>query len=379
MGLPGRIRSRAVLLGVVAVALLSVLAVGCGGDDSDDGSAGASGGGAQGAADFGDVQLTIGGWGGAINEQTRKSYLAPYEAQGGSSAVFDNAPAAQLARLQAQARSGNVTWDALDSAGADSAWPLHAEGLLEPLPADLKADLVEVLGEDKVTDFGFTHANIAHVIVCDMEKVDACPKTMAEFFDVEQYPGSRMFPGVGPLTAAAMAQSALGLSKEEIANEPPDLDAVFEKLEEVKPAIDVFFTSGDQQEQIMRSGEADMGIMWSGRAYALADQGMDLEINWEGGVYEPSYWAVTADAPNQDAAFALLRYIAENAKGQAEWAEALHYSVPNPKALEMVPDKIRAELADTPSNFEQIVVPNYPWYSENTAELNHRYQDFVSG
>ncbi len=372
------IRRRSALLGVVAIAVLAVFAAGCGSDDSGD-STSASSGGTSTDEKFGDVRLTVGGWGGAINKQTQLSYLDPYKAEGGSSAVFDDAPATQLARLQAQNKAGNVTWDVLDSVGADAAWPMHAEGLLEPLPADLKSHLEEVLGEERVTDFGFTHANIAHVIACNMDKVDACPKTMAEFFDVEKYPGSRMFPGVGPLTAAAMAQSASGVDGKAIQNDPPDLDAVFDKLDEVKPGVDVFFTSGDQQEQIMRSGEADMGIMWSGRAYALKSQGMNLEINWDGGVYEPSYWAVAKGAPNKEAGFALLRWIADNAKGQAEWAEALHYSVPNPKALEMVPENIRAELADTPSNFEQIVVPNYPWYAENTKELNQRYQDFVGG
>jgi putative spermidine/putrescine transport system substrate-binding protein len=363
------------LVSGLLVALLALAIAACGGDDGDSGDSG----GGSGDELFGDVQLTIGGWGGTINKQTNISYLQPYEAEGGSSAVFDNAPAAQLARVQAQHRSGNVTWDVLDSIGADGAWPLHAEGLLEPLPEDLKEHLTEVLGPRKVTDFGFTHANIAHVIACNMDKVDKCPKSMEEFFDIEQFPGSRMFPGVGPLTAAAMAQSAMGIPAEEIENEPPDLDAVFQKLDEVKPAVDVFFTSGDQQEQIMRSGEADMGIMWSGRAYALAAGGMNMEVNWEGGVYEPSYWAAVKDGPNTEAAFALMEWIAENAEGQAEWAEALHYSVPNPEALELVPEETRAELADTPENFDQIVTPNYPWYSENTEELNTRYQDWVGG
>lgn len=363
---------------LLLVALLAFAIAACGGDDNG-GSGGSSD--AAGSEDelFGDVQLTIGGWGGTINKQTNISYLQPYKAAGGSSAVFDNAPAAQLARIQAQNRSGNVTWDVVDSIGADGAWPLWEEGLLEPLPADLKEHLVEVLGPRKVTDFGFTHANIAHVIACNMDKVDVCPKTMEEFFDVENFPGKRMFPGVGPLTAAVLAQSAMGVPAEEIENEPPDLDAIFAKLDEVKPAVEVFFTSGDQQEQIMRSGEADMGIMWSGRAYAVKAGGMNLEVNWDGGVYEPSYWAAVKGGPNTEAAFALMKWIADNAEGQAEWAEALHYSVPNPDALELVPAETQAELADTPENFERIVTPNYQWYAENTEELNTRFQDWVGG
>lgn len=365
MGLWARIGRLTLVLGVVAAL---VVAVGCGDDDDGNG-----GGGSEPA------ELTVGAWGGTIDKATKAYYTDPYSDETGDSFVFDDAPAAQLARLQAQNKAGNVTWDLLDSVGADNAWPLYEEQLLEPLPAGLKARLTAELGKDKVTDFGFTHANIAHVVVCNLDQVDKCPKNMAEFFDVEQFPGSRMFPGIGAITATAMAQSALGVPPEQIANDPPDLDAVFGKLDEVKPEIKVFFTSGDQQEQVMRSGEADMGIMWSGRAYALKAQGMNLEINWDGGVYEPSYWAVPAGAPHKQAAFKLIEWIATNVDGQSQWANELHYSVPNPKALDKLPANVQEELADTPSNFEQIVTPNYPWYAQNTKAVDGRFQDYVKG
>ena len=375
MGLLARIRQLTVVFGMLAA--LAVLA-GCGGDD-DGGGGGGGGGGAAGADSAEPVELTVGAWGGTIDKATKAYYTDPYAEETGNTFVFDDAPAAQLARVQAQNKAGNVTWDVMDSVGGDNAWPLHAEGLLEPLPADLKDTLTSELGEGKVTDFGFTHANIAHVVVCNMDKVDACPKNMAEFFDIEQYPGSRMFPGIGAVTVTTMAQSALGLSSEEITNEPPDVDAVFSKLEEVKPEIKVFFTSGDQQEQVMRSGEADIAIMWSGRAYALKSQGMNLEVNWDGGVYEPSYWAVPKGAENADAAFEFMEWLAMNVEGQSKWANELHYSVPNPAALETLPPNIQEELADTPSNFEKIVTPNYEWYAENTKALDGPFQDYVKG
>lgn len=362
---------------LAAVGLL-VFVAGCGSDDSAKKSDGAAG--SSTASDAAKpVKLTVGAWGGTIDKATKAYYTDPYAKETGNSFVFDDAPAAQLARLKAQNKAGNVTWDVIDSAGSDNAWPLHEAGLLAPLPADLKERLIAELGAGKVTDFGFSHANIGHTIICNMDKVKACPKNMAEFFDAKKFPGARMFPGIGSITAAAMAQSAMGLSPEQIASEPVDTDAVFKKLDELKPAIKVFFTSGDQQEQIMRSGEADMGIMWSGRAYAIKAQGMNAEINWDGGVYEPSYWAVAKGSKNEAAGFKLLEYIAKNVDGQAKWANELHYSVPNPKALATLPQNIQDELADTPSNFEKIVTPNFAWYAKNTQELDGRFQDFVKG
>jgi putative spermidine/putrescine transport system substrate-binding protein len=375
MALLARISRLAGVLGAVAV---MAFVAGCGSDDKKS-STGAAASTTTGEASAEPVKLTIGAWGGTIDKATKKYYTEPYTAETKNTFVYDDAPAAQLARIKAQNKAGKVTWDVVDSAGSDNAWPLHAAGLLAPLPADLKAKLVAELGEGKVTDFGFSHANIGHTITCNMDKVKVCPKNMAEFFDVKKFPGSRMFPGIGSITVAAMAQSALGISPADITSKVPDVDAVFKKLEEVKPAVKVFFTSGDQQEQVMRSGEADMGIMWSGRAYALKAQKMNVEINWEGGVYEPSYWAVVKGSPNEAAGFKFLEAIAKNIKGQAGWANDLHYSVPNPKALATLPQNIQDELADTPSNFDKIVTPNYAWYAENNKALDSRFQDYVKG
>jgi putative spermidine/putrescine transport system substrate-binding protein len=344
--------------------------------DDDDGGGGGGGGQSDGGGE--DVTLTIGGWGGAINEATQSFYLSPF-AESGSDARFVDAPGTQLARVESQAQAGNIEWDALDSVAGDAAFTLNTEGRLAPLPADLRSKLETELGAERVTDFGFSHANVGNVIVCNLDEVKACPKTMAEFFDVEAFPGDRMFGGIGAMMSVAAAQSAAGVPGDQITSEPPDLDQAFAKLEEVKPAIRVFWTSGDQQLQIMRSGEAAMGIMWSGRAYELVDEGMKLEVNWDGGVYEPSYWAVVKDAPNEAQAFDLLEWIATNPDAQAQWAQELNYSVPNPKALESLPEDFAAKLADEPSNFEQLVTPNFEWYAENTKELNSRYENFVRG
>lgn len=324
-------------------------------------------------------KLTIGGWGATIDRATQTDYLDPFKADGGASAQFVDAPGTQLARIEAQSKSGKIEWDLLDSVGGDTAYTLAKNGRLAPVPADMKARWEQTLGAGKVTDFGFSHANVGNVIVCNTDKVKACPKTMADFYDVARFPGRRMFAGTGPIMAIATAQAAMGLSRDAIANAPVDMDAVFGKLGELKPAIKVFWTSGDQQEQVLRSGEVDMGVMWSGRAYALKQQGMNLEVNWDGGAYEPSFWAVVKGGPNQSRAFELMDWIVNHPQQQAKWAESVRYSVPNPRALDFLPSSIGQELADSPANFDQLVVPNFAWYADHAREVNSRYENFVRG
>lgn len=351
---------------VVSVALLGgVIAAGCGEDDDNGGSA--------------DVTLTVAGWGGASNESTRDAYLDPFEADEGTSARFVDAPGTQLARLEAQNETGDIEWDTFDGVPGDAAFIMDERGYLEQLPADLKDDLEDVLGPERVTPFGFAHGNIASVIVCNMDKMKACPKDMAEFYDTEKFPQKRMFSGIAPIMATTTAQVASGVPHDQTASTPLDIDAAFEQLDGLKPKIAVFWQAGDQQEQIMRSGAADMGIMWSNRAHRLKADGMNLRTVWAGSAYEPSYWAVPKGAPNTDEAFDLMSWIATHPEAEAEWAEAIGASVPNPEAFGLLPDEVVEDLADQPANFEQLAVPNFAWYAKHTKELDRRYQDFVRG
>jgi len=351
------------------VAAATALLVACGGSDGDSSSAGDS--------------LVIGGWGGTIDKATQKHYIDKYIADGGDVTKFSfvDAPSAQLARVEAQAKAGKIEWDLIDSAPGPEAYLLNAKGLLAKLPSDLKQELVDELGEQRVTDFGFSHANVGNVIVCNMDKMDSCPRNMKEFFDPKKFPQTRTIAGNNPLINATAAELAAGVPREDTATTPVNLDQVFDQLDRIRDTVRVFHQSGDQQMQVMRNGEADMGILWSGRAYSLLDEGMNLEIVWNDAIYEPSFWTVVKDAPNEEGAFDFLRWLAKQPEAQAGWAEELNYSVPHPKAFDFLSEKDAKRQADYPANFEVMAIPNWDWYAqpENKSELDSRFQSYLRG
>ncbi len=349
---------------LMAVAGASIAA--CGDDDGEEGRAS-------------DVALTVGSWGGASDDGTREAYLEPFEAETGIGFRMVPAPGEQLARVEAQNRAGDIEWDVLDGVAGDGAFVLAERGYLEDLPPDVKAQLEDALGPESVTQFGFAHGNIANVIVCNMDRVDTCPKDMAEFYDTERFPQERMFAGIAPIMAVTTAQVASGVPAKKTSTTAVNMDSAFDSLDALKPKIRVFWESGDQQEQVMRSGAADMGIMWSNRAHRLKTTGMNLQINWAGAAYEPSYWTVLEGAENADQAFELLTWIATHPKAQAKWAEAVGSSVPNDRAFDLLADDLIVDFVDQPANFKQIAVPNFEWYAKNTKRLDDRYRDFVRG
>jgi putative spermidine/putrescine transport system substrate-binding protein len=323
--------------------------------------------------------LTIGGWGGVIDEATQKAYLNQFDSEEHVKSQFADAPGAQLARVEAQNSAHKVQWDAVDSLDGGSAFTLYGKGQLAPLPAAQKATFEQELGAEKVTPFGFSHGSLGDVIVCNMDKMKSCPTTMAQFYDTKAFPQQRMFGGIEPIEAITTAEVAAGMPITQTATTPVDVKAVIKTLEGLKPQIKVFWQSGDQQQQVMRSGQVPLGIMWSDRAYQLVSQGVKLKVVWTGGAYEPSYWAVLKGAHSSATASKLLSFIASHPKSEAKWAEIVHDSVPNPAALGYLPGSISSQLADNPVNLKQLATPNFNWYAQHSDELNTAYENFLRG
>lgn len=364
----------AVLAGLFALLFAgSALLVACGGSD-DSGSESTAN---EGSSSSG--TLIVGGWGSSYNVATKKFYADPFTADGGAKIKFDDAPGTQVAKLNAQNRAGDITWDMIDSVAGADGFLLDKQGLLEPLPSDLKTKFEDVLGEGKVSDFGFTMGNLSYAIVCNMDKMDTCPKTMAEFFDADKFPQSRQLPSAAAMEVLTMAEVARGVDNSETSTTDPDMDADMKLLDGIRDKVRVFWESGDQSEQVFRTGDADMGLIWSGRAYRLQDEGRNLEINTAGGGYEPGYWTVTKGSKNKDEAFKFMEWIATHPEEQAKWSKKLSYSVPNPKALDLMTKKQRERLPDYPPVFETLAVPNFTWYADNAEQVNAAWQEYLRG
>ena len=79
---------------------------------------------------------------------------------------------------------------------------------------------------------------------------------------------------------------------------PMDIDRAFRKLDEIKPHIKVWWTQGNQSQQLIRDGEVDMIGMWNARAQELIDKGAPLTIVWNGAESYGGYWFVPKGTPN---------------------------------------------------------------------------------
>lgn len=318
--------------------------------------------------------LIIAGWGGRFTQASRTYLAEPFTAETGIEVQFVDAPSEQLARILAQRDAGKIEWDLVDSAAAVDAYVAFNRGLAAELPDELKAKFKEILNVSN--DWGFAYSSLGHVVVCREDEAQACPATPAELWDVGRFPGPRSFSSFNTLEVLTFALLADGVSKDRLF--PMDVERAFAKMDEIKPHVAVWWSSGDQSEQVLRDAEAVMGQFWSGRAYNVLDQGVPLRISWEEGVYEPGFWFAIEGAPHLDAAFLFLDWIATHPEAQAKWATEMRYGVANPKAFDYIEPAVAERLADYPANFEKLVVPDWQWYAEHFEELQKRWTEFLA-
>jgi putative spermidine/putrescine transport system substrate-binding protein len=321
-------------------------------------------------------ELVINSWGGVFTETTVTNFAEPFADENGVELTVLEAPGEHAAQLQAQAEANRVEWDIIDSLDAATAFFLWEEGHLGQLPADLRSRLEEVSVPGAVLDFGILQSSISDVIACNPEEAEACPTTPAEFWDVENFPGPRSMQE-GPLESMIWALQADGVPRDEVF--PMDIDRAFAKLEEIKPHIVVWWTSGDQSQQVFRDREVVIGTIWNGRAKVLMDEGFPLEVSWTGNVYTPAYTVLVNNAPNEEVALDYIEWYATHPDAQASWAETLSYGVSHPDALDMLSDEAASMLPEYPANYEQNVAIDVQWWLDNREEVQDRWKNFLAG
>jgi len=317
-----------------------------------------------------DCKLLVSSWGGSFTAATQEELTNLFDQANGCATTIVDAPG----EIEAQHAAGNVTWDVVDSAEGADAFYLWERGLIEPLPENVKAVLEENSVPGSVTDFGIQHSSISDVLVCNRNETDNCPTTPAEFFDTSAFPGPRIMIN-DPLTAVVWALQADGVPADQIF--PIDFDRAFNKLNSIKNDVRIWATAGDQQTQALASGEVIYGTIWNGRINPTREQGVELDVSWNGNVFRPAYNFVVKDAPNKEAAFAYLEWFAQSGEQQAKWAERTTYGVPSKDATLYLPEATSAVMPTNPDNLSKGVQVDLGWYLANVDELRDRWSEFL--
>ena len=121
---------------------------------------------------------------------------------------------------------------------------------------------------------------------------------------------------------AVEAVSIAALATGQDMNRPADLDAVKQKLLDLKGQIATFWSSEDEWNKLFQAGTFDVAVYWSGAA-ARSRTNFDLPVGYfvpkEGAIGWFDGLSIAANAPNPDGAHAFIDYMVDP-EFYVEWA-----------------------------------------------------------
>ena len=309
-------------------------------------------------------------WGGSWTAAEEAAFFKPFiEATGVR--VHTVAPVS-YAKLKAQVQSGRYEWDVTEI-NQSELLRAEREGLVEPI--DWTVVQKDKLFPDAVFANGISNCALGTNLCYRKDKFPkGGPQSWADFWDVKRFPGTRSLYNNAPrsLTFALLAD---GVPPDKLY--PMDIDRGFRKLDLLKPHIKVWWTQGNQSQQLIRDGEIDMMAIWNARASELIVQGVPVELVWNGAHLTITMWGVGKGAPNRKLAWELIQF-AVQPKQQAEFCNRLYYGPTNPKAYEFVKPEIAAQMPTYPQNAKQAVIANAEWEADNAAMLQERFTQWLA-
>lgn len=323
-------------------------------------------------------RLVIASSGGVLDQVLKEQFYDPFTKETGVKVipVAISASTEQFSKVRAMLATGQPEWDIGQAGG---------EGLLSfrDMLTKLDCNSIPLAKEngipDTCRDYGMLRWVYGTVIAynTDVFPEGKQPQGWADFWDVKKFPGPRGLQNAGvPWEVMIAALLADGVPKDKLF--PLDVDRAFRKLDEIKPYIKVWWRTGDQSTQILRSGEVVMNMVWSGRALNLKASGAPVDVQWNQGLQGTDWWVVFKNAPHPKAANAFLNFFMSRPEASLAISRKVFYDTSNRKALDLLPASERPAHQTFPSNWKRMVDLDDKWIADNQKMLLERWADWLS-
>lgn len=319
-------------------------------------------------------QITFVSQGGAYQEAQTKAILDPVAKKLGITVNQDSSPDA-WPDLKTQTATGKPIWDVIDTPTADCIRG-GEQGMIEPLDFS-KIPSADKMPADYKSPYSVAYEFYSSVLAYNKNKYGKNPpQSWADFWDVKKFPGTRALRN-HPLATIEAALLADGVPPDKLY--PLDVDRAFKKLEQIKPYITVWWTSGAQSAQLLADGEVDMEMAWNGRVSAVAKEGAKVTFTYNQGILQSTSLCILKGAPNLDTAVKFLNEAVDPVH-QANLPLNIDYGPGNPKAFEtsVIKPERAAQLPSEPANASKQALMSYAWWSSPAGEAaEKRWASFM--
>ena len=341
-------------------------------------------------ADGPSTGITVVSWGGAYTASQKRAYGDTWE--GGT--IHWEIYTGGLGEIRAQVTSGRATWDIVDVLAYEAQVGCD-QGLFERLPRDvfvpapdgtpMDDDIMVPVPNDCVVPQIFW----SYQVFYDRTRFRGeKPNTIADFFDVEKFPGKRGIHA-WPNALIEMALMADGVDPQkvyDVMSTRKGIDRAFAKLDAIKDHV-VFWSFGAAPLQFVKSGEVSMATGYNGRiGAAILSEGEPFVRIWDGQVLEGEWLVMVKGTKNYDEALEFLIHASAPVQqaGQAKW---INYGPMRKSGLDLIAANepwyntgvnIMPHMPNRAAVLSRSVFARPDWWVRNGARVADRYTKWMS-
>ena len=341
-------------------------------------------------ADSGDRSITVVSWGGSYARACVLGYHESFTAETGIEVKMEDYSGG-LAQIRAQVEAGSVHWDVVDLGVAESVTGCD-EGVLELIdpailpPGPNGEPAAEDFLPETSTECGVGTLLFSTIYAYNPETLTGPrPTTIADFFDLERFPGRRGMRRV-PDVNLEFALLADGVPNErvyDLLSTPEGLDRAFRKLDTIKDQV-VWWEAGAQPPQLLADGEVVMSTAYNGRIFnAQVLEGQPFVIVWDGQVMDRGQLVVVADTPRREDALRFLRHAARS-ESMAGVGGYIAYSPARRSGQALIDRQVETgeemwpHMPTNPENMKNFLMTDWEWWSDHKDEMQERFTAWLA-
>lgn len=314
--------------------------------------------------------VTVISYGGASKEAQVGAFYKPYESLSGKKVIAGEWNG-EMAKLKAMVSTKSTSWDVLDVEDTDLARGCD-EGLFEKLDYD-RLGIKDPLVKGSRSDCGVGIFVWSNVLAYNADKLKDAPQGWKDFWDLKKFPGKRSLrkSARGSLEFALMADGVPPAEVYKVLSTSAGVDRAFAKLDQIKPSIQ-WWEAGAQPPQYLMAGDVVMSSAYNGRIHAAKTSGANLQVVWDGNLYQFDDWAIPKGTPNLDAAYDFISF-SMRPEQQKLYTEKMAYGPSNTAAAALLTKDLEADLPTNPANMKNALQMDVDFWTDHGEALEERF------
>lgn len=338
-------------------------------------------------------KLTVTTWGGAYEHAQMEAFIEPFMKATGVSVnlkEYDGGLEFLYRQKYIKPDAWKDAWDVLDMAESDTRAACDEQLLspfdattLPPAPDGTAAD--QDFLEDSFLECGVIHLAFSTVLAFnDQSFPGEKPTTVADFFDIEKFPGKRGLK-YEPRAVLEWALMSYGVPKRQIydlLSTKRGMKLVGRRMDSIREHI-VWWEKGEDPVDLLVSGEVAMSSGYNGRFFdARIRRSLPISVVQDGQFVESSAWGISANSPNQEIAKKFIEF-ATRTESMAAISKWMPYGPTRNSAFKRI--GLHAELnvsmyshmPTAPANMRTSIRADSVWYAETEAFRNNWFKQWL--